>query len=45
MQRTPEEFIGPPGLHDEAVGFTADGRSLFVASERRPAPLFRLDLP
>lgn len=45
MQRTPEEFIGPPGLHDEAVGFTADGRSLFVASERRPSPLFRLDLP
>jgi hypothetical protein len=27
----------------EAIAFAADGRSLFVTSERRPAPLFRLD--
>jgi hypothetical protein len=45
MQRPPQEFIGPPGLHDEAVGFSADGRSLIVASEGRPAPFYRLDLP
>jgi hypothetical protein len=45
MQRPPVEYIGPPGLHDEAVGFSPDGRSLFVASEGRPSPLYRLDLP
>ena len=45
MQRPPQEFVGPPGLHDEAVGFSADGRSLFVFSERRPSPFYRLDLP
>jgi len=27
----------------EAIAFAADGRSLFVTSEQRPAPLFRLD--
>lgn len=45
LQRQPTEIIGPPGLHDEAVGFSSDGRSVFVASEGRPSPLFRLDLP
>ena len=45
MQRQPTEIVGPPGLHDEAVSFSADGRSVFVASEGRPSPLFRLDLP
>ena len=43
--KTPEEIIGPPGNHDEAVGFSHDGRAIFVTTERRPAPLFRLDLP
>jgi len=42
--RAPEEFAGPPGTHDEAVGFSLDGRSIFVTAEGRPAPLFRLDL-
>jgi hypothetical protein len=27
----------------EALAFSRDGRSLFVTTERRPAPLFRLD--
>jgi hypothetical protein len=45
FQRAPEEIIGPPGFHDEAVGFSADGRSVFVTSEGRAAPLYRLDLP
>jgi hypothetical protein len=44
FQRAPEEIIGPPGTHDEAVGFSADGRSVFVTSEASPAPLYRLDL-
>lgn len=44
FQKTPTEYLGPPGLHDEGVGFSADGRSVFIATERRPAPLYRLDL-
>jgi len=45
FQRPPIEVLGPPGTHDEAVGFSLDGRSIYVTTERRPAPLFRLDLP
>jgi hypothetical protein len=45
FRRQPEEIIGPPGTHDEGVGFSLDGRSIFVAAEGRTAPLFRLDLP
>jgi len=45
FQREPQEFIGPPGLYDEAVSFSEDGKSVYVTSERRPAPLSRLDLP
>ena len=45
FQRAPEEIIGPPGSQDEAVGFSADGRAVFVTSEGHPAPLYRLDLP
>jgi hypothetical protein len=43
FQRKPVEFAGPPGLHDEAVGFSHDQKSIFVTTERRPAPLWRLD--
>jgi len=45
LQRQPLEIIGPPGTHDEAVAFSTDGRSVYVTTERRPAPLYRLDLP
>lgn len=44
FQKQPEEFVGPPGTHDEAVAFSADGKSVFVTTERRPAPIYRLDL-
>ncbi len=45
FQRTPREFPGPPGLHEEAVTFSEDQRSIYVTSERHPAPVSRLDLP
>jgi len=45
FQRQPVEIIGPPGAHDEAVTFSPDGRSVYVTTEKRPAPLYRLDLP
>jgi hypothetical protein len=44
FKRTPQEFVGPPGLHDEAVAFSPDGKSVYVTTERRPAPVHRLDL-
>jgi hypothetical protein len=43
FQRPPEEYEGPPGLHDEAVAFGHDQGSVFVTTERRPAPIYRLD--
>lgn len=45
FQRQPVEIIGPPGVQDEAVAFSLDGRSVYVTTEGRPAPLYRLDLP
>lgn len=44
FQKEPEEFVGPPGTNDEAVGFSLDGKSVYVTTERRPAPIYRLDL-
>ena len=43
FQREPVEYPGPPGLHDEAVGFSHEQQSIYVTTERRPAPLYRLD--
>lgn len=43
FQRAPVEYHGPPGLHDEGVGFSHDQQSIYVVTERRPAPLYRLD--
>lgn len=45
FQRPPLEVVGPPGTHDEAVAFSADGKTIFVTTERRPAPIYRLELP
>lgn len=44
FQREPVEFTGPPGLHEEAVTFGHDEKSIYVTTEKRPAPLHRLDL-
>jgi len=44
FQREPAEIVGPPGLHEEAVTFGHYGKSIYVTTERRPAPLYRLDL-
>ena len=45
FQRPPQEFPGPPGLHEEAVTFSENNRAIYVTSERHPAPVSRLDLP
>jgi hypothetical protein len=44
FQGEPVEYLGPPGLYDEAVSFSRDGRSIIVTTERRPAPLSQLQL-
>lgn len=43
FQRPPVEFVGPPGSYDEAVAFGHQPGSVFVTTERRPAPIYRLD--
>lgn len=43
FQRQPVEFIGPPGSHEEAVAFGHDPGSIYITTERRPAPIYRLD--
>lgn len=45
FQHPPEEIAGPPGTHDEAVAFSEDGKTIYVTTERRPAPIYRLELP
>jgi hypothetical protein len=42
FQGDPVEYLGPSGLYDEAVSFSSDGRSIYVTTERRPAPLSQL---
>lgn len=44
FQQPPVEYVGPPGTHDEAVSFSLDGKAVFVTTERRPAPIYRLQL-
>ncbi|MGD8345829.1 MAG: hypothetical protein PVI83_01170 [Lysobacterales bacterium] len=41
----PVEYLGPPGTYDEAVAFSTDGKTVYVTTERRPAPVYRLVLP
>ena len=41
----PLEYVGPPGTREEAVTFSRDGKSVFVTTEGRPAPVHRLVLP
>lgn len=45
FQRKPTEFIGPKGLRDEAVTFSEDQKSVYSTTEKKAAPIYRLDLP
>lgn len=42
--RKPVEIVGPPGYHDEAVGFSRDQTRLLVTGENLPAAIYQLDL-
>jgi len=41
MQRKPEEVVGPPAKQNEAVAYSTDGKSIFVVTEKHPAPIYR----
>lgn len=43
--KTPLEYIGPPGLYEEAVTFGFEQSSVYVSTERRPTPVYKLELP
>lgn len=43
MQRKPEELVGPPGAQNEAIAYTTDGKAIYVTTEKRPAPVFRIE--
>ena len=44
FQSPPVEIVGPSSPQEEAVAFSRDGRSVYVTTEGRPAPVWRLDL-
>lgn len=43
MQRKPEEVVGPPAVQNEAVAYSVDGKSIYVTTEKRPAPMHRIE--
>lgn len=45
FQKSPREIPGPPGIYDEAVTIDETENSVFVTTEKIPAPLYRLRLP
>jgi hypothetical protein len=42
MQRQPDELIGPPAPQNEAVAYSIDGKSIFVTTEKLPAPVHKV---
>jgi len=43
LQRKPDEVVGPPSIQNEAIGYSVDGKSIYVTTEKRPAPVFRVE--
>jgi hypothetical protein len=43
LQRKPDEVVGPPSVQNEAVGYSVDGKAIYVTTEKRPAPVFRIE--
>jgi hypothetical protein len=43
MQRKPEEVVGPPAVQNEAITYTVDGKAIYVTTEKRPSPVFRVE--
>ena len=43
LQRKPEEVVGPPAVQNEAIAYSLDGKSIYVTTEKRPAPMHRIE--
>ena len=43
LNRRPEEVVGPPAVQNEAIAFAQDGNSIFVTTEKLPAPIYRIE--
>ena len=43
MQRKPEEVVGPPAVQNEAIAYSIDGKAIYVTTEKRPAPMHRVE--
>lgn len=42
LQRQPDEVIGPPAPQNEAIAYSADGKSVLVTTEKLPAPVHKV---
>jgi len=42
MQRQPTEVVGPPAVQNEAIGYSTDGKAIYVTTEKVPAPVYRV---
>jgi hypothetical protein len=42
LQRKPEEVVGPPAVQNEAIAYSTDGKSIYVTTEKQPAPVYRI---
>ena len=43
LQRKPEEVVGPPSVQNEAISYSVDGKTIYVTTEKQPAPVFRFE--
>lgn len=43
MQKQPDEVIGPPAVQNEAIAYSADGKVIYVTTEKRPTPIHRVE--
>jgi len=43
LQRKPEEVVGPPAAQNEAISYAANGKAIFVTTEKKPSPVYRIE--
>ncbi|MFC1777014.1 hypothetical protein ACFL3I_06710 [Pseudomonadota bacterium] len=41
LQKQPAEVVGPPAVQNEAIAYSPDGKSIYVTTEKQPAPVYR----
>ena len=42
LQKKPVEVVGPRAPQNEAIAYSVDGKSIYVTTEKQPAPVFRI---